>query len=211
MGGPAGFKSTHLVKRVKSLGRVQLFATPWTVAHQVPLSMELSKQEYWSELPFPSPGDLPDPGIEPRSLALQADSLLSEHWECPIWATGTFEWLMKTMQWLLILLTVKVTLPKCPHDLAPMPLSHISGPWPCICPVLATFLTASLIELERWHLTLCLGFSSFLTVILPSSPKQSFSNSLTSILCFSVTLLVQSSLSLPPFHLKIPGSLYFSV
>ena len=132
-------------------------------------------QEYWSELPFPSPGDLPDPGIKPRSLALQADSLPSEHWECPIWATGTFEWLMKTMQWLLILLTVKVTLPKCPHDLAPMPLSRISGPWPCICPVLATFLTVSLIELERWHLTLCLGFSSLLTVILPSSPKQSFS------------------------------------
>ena len=51
---------------------------PWTVAHQAPLSMEFSRQEYWSGLPFPSPGDLPDPGIEPGSLALQADSLLSE-------------------------------------------------------------------------------------------------------------------------------------
>jgi len=49
--------------------RVQLFVTPWTVAHQVPLSMEFSKQEYWSELPFPPPGDLPDPGIEPTSPA----------------------------------------------------------------------------------------------------------------------------------------------
>ena len=48
------------------------------IAHQAPLSMELSRQEYWSEYPFPSPGDLPDPGIEPRSSALQADSLLSE-------------------------------------------------------------------------------------------------------------------------------------
>ena len=48
------------------------------VAHQAPLSMEFSRQEYWSGLPFPSPGDLPDPGIEPGSLALQADSLLSE-------------------------------------------------------------------------------------------------------------------------------------
>ena len=52
--------------------------TPWTVAHQAPLSMGFSRQKYWSELPFPSPGDLPDPGIESRSPALQADSLLSE-------------------------------------------------------------------------------------------------------------------------------------
>ena len=52
--------------------------TPWTAAHQAPLSMAFSRQEYWTGLPFPSPGDRPDPGIEPRSLALQADSLLSE-------------------------------------------------------------------------------------------------------------------------------------
>ena len=51
---------------------------PWTIAHQTPLSMAFSRQEYWSGLPFPSPGDLPDPGIEPTSPALQADSLLSE-------------------------------------------------------------------------------------------------------------------------------------
>ena len=50
---------------------------PWTVACQAPLSMEFSRQEYWSGLPFPSPGDLPDPGIEPGSPALQADSLPS--------------------------------------------------------------------------------------------------------------------------------------
>ena len=49
-------------------------ATPWTVACQAPLSMRFSRQEYWSGLPFPSPGDLPDPGIKPRSPALQADS-----------------------------------------------------------------------------------------------------------------------------------------
>ena len=54
------------------------FATPWTVVHQAPLSMGFSRQEYWSGLPFPSPGDLPDPGIEPRSPALQADSLPAE-------------------------------------------------------------------------------------------------------------------------------------
>ena len=63
------------------LSHVQLFATPWTIAHQAPLSMEFSRQEYWSGLPFPSPGDLPDPGIKPASpmsLALQADSFPAE-------------------------------------------------------------------------------------------------------------------------------------
>ena len=59
----------------ESLSRVQLFVTPWTVAHQASLSMGFSRQEYWSGLPFPSPEDLPDPGIEPWSPALQADSL----------------------------------------------------------------------------------------------------------------------------------------
>jgi len=53
-------------------------ATPWTVACQAPLSMRFSRQEYWSGLPFPSPGGLPDPGIEPRSPALQADSFPTE-------------------------------------------------------------------------------------------------------------------------------------
>ena len=53
-----------------SLSHVQLFVTPWTVAYQAPPSMEFSRQEYWSGLPFPSPGDLPNPGIEPRSPVL---------------------------------------------------------------------------------------------------------------------------------------------
>ena len=52
--------------------------TSWTVAHQAPLSMGFSKQEYWSGLPFPSPGDLPNPGIKPRSPVLQVDSLPTE-------------------------------------------------------------------------------------------------------------------------------------
>ena len=63
---------------VKSLSRVQLFATPWTVAYQASLSMGFPRQEYWSGLPFPSPGDLPDPGINPGSSALEADALTSE-------------------------------------------------------------------------------------------------------------------------------------
>ena len=74
--------------KLKSLSRVQLFVTPWTIAYQAPLSMGFSrqeywsgfsKQEYWSGLPFPSPGDLPNPGIEPRSPALQADALPLSH------------------------------------------------------------------------------------------------------------------------------------
>ena len=65
-------------KKVKSLSHVQLFATPWTVAYQAPPSMGFSRQEYWSGLPFPSPGDLPNSGIESRSPAFQADTLTSE-------------------------------------------------------------------------------------------------------------------------------------
>ena len=63
--------------KAKSLSRVRLFATPWTTAYQAPPSMGFSRQEYWSKLPFPSPGDLPYPGIEPGPPALQADSLPS--------------------------------------------------------------------------------------------------------------------------------------
>ena len=65
-------------KHVKSLSRVRLFAASWTVAYQAPQPMEFSRQEYRNGLPFLSPGDLPDPGIEPRSPILQADTLASE-------------------------------------------------------------------------------------------------------------------------------------
>jgi len=60
------------------LSRVRLFAIPWTVVHLAPLSMEFSRQEYWSGLPHPSPGYLPNPGIKPGSSALHEDSLPSE-------------------------------------------------------------------------------------------------------------------------------------
>ena len=63
---------------VKLLHHVRLFATPWTVAYQAPLSMGFSRQEYLSGLPFSSPGDLPNPGIKPGSPILQVDALLSE-------------------------------------------------------------------------------------------------------------------------------------
>ena len=74
-----------MLKRVPILEKVKIThsvmsnsATPWTIAHQAPLCMEFSRQEYWSELPFPFPGNLPNPGIELRSPALQADALPSE-------------------------------------------------------------------------------------------------------------------------------------
>ena len=64
---------------MKSLSRVQLFAIPWTVAYQAPRSMGFPRQEYWSGLLFPSPGDLPDPGIEPEFHVFKGKIIL---WSC---------------------------------------------------------------------------------------------------------------------------------
>ena len=83
---PAFIIFLPLKVKVKSLSLVQLFATPWTVAHQAPLSMEFSRQDYWNGLPFPSPRDLPDPGTQPGSPTLQADALPSEPQGKPILA-----------------------------------------------------------------------------------------------------------------------------
>ena len=66
------------------LSCVPLLSTPWTVARQAPLSVEFSKQEYWGGLPFPSSGDLPDPGIEPKCSALHADSFTLSYQGSPI-------------------------------------------------------------------------------------------------------------------------------
>ena len=65
--------------KAQSLSDVQLFSTPWTVAHQAPLSMEFSRQGYWSGLSFPIPGHFPEPGINPGSPAWQTDSLPLRH------------------------------------------------------------------------------------------------------------------------------------
>ena len=70
------------------LSLVELLVILWTVAHQAPLSMGFSRQENWSGLPCPPPGDLPDPGIEPASLALQEDSLPPEPPGKPVAALG---------------------------------------------------------------------------------------------------------------------------
>ena len=85
----AGFMRSSACVRAQSLQSCQLFATPWTVASQTPLSMGFSRQEYWSGLPCPPPGDLPDPEIEPASpasLALHADSLPLSHKGSPVTA-----------------------------------------------------------------------------------------------------------------------------
>ena len=76
--GSPSFDYIHFVSKVMSLSRVRLLATPWTVAYQAPPSMGFSSQEYWSGLPCPPPGDLTNPGMDPRSPTLQADSLPSE-------------------------------------------------------------------------------------------------------------------------------------
>ena len=80
------------------LGCVRLFATPWTAAHQAPLSMGFSRQEYWSGLPFPSPGDLPVPGIEPGSPTLQASSLPSEPPGKPFKGAGDCRAVLRTTE-----------------------------------------------------------------------------------------------------------------
>ena len=72
------FSNAWVKVKVKSLSRVRLSVTPWTVAHQAPPSMGFSRPEHWSGLPFPSPGHLSDPGIEPQYPALEADALPSE-------------------------------------------------------------------------------------------------------------------------------------
>ena len=77
--------------KVKSFSGVRLFVTPWIVAHQAPPSMGFSRQEYWGGLPLPSPGDLPDPGIEPRSPGLEADALTSEPPGKPEWIQGPLQ------------------------------------------------------------------------------------------------------------------------
>ena len=83
-----------------------MFATPWTVAHQAPLSMEFSRQDYWSGWPFPSSGDRPDPEIKPRSPAWWADSLPSGPPGKPHLLLGT---------WLLLWCPVPASIPSTPH------------------------------------------------------------------------------------------------
>ena len=102
---------------MKLLSRIWLSATSWTIAYHTPPSMGCSRQEYWSGLPYPSPGDLPDPGIEPRSPALQADALpykpsgkpcLSERSSYSCLAPWLFLLLSRILQDHLVLVTSRV-------------------------------------------------------------------------------------------------------
>ena len=91
------------------LSRAWLFATPWTAAHRVPVSMRFSRQGYWSRLSFPSPGDLPSPGIEPGSPVLQTDSLLTELQGKPhVLSMDAFKW----QNWASVARTVCSAKPK---------------------------------------------------------------------------------------------------
>ena len=82
-GQPSVLGAVPLCACAKSQGPVQLFATPWTVAHQAPLSMGFSMQEYWSGLLWPLPGDLPNPGIKPMSL--KSPALAGGLFTVPLW------------------------------------------------------------------------------------------------------------------------------
>ena len=90
----------YLLKvKVKLLSHVQLFATPWTIAYQTSLTMGFSRQEYWSGLPFPSPGDLPDPGIKPRFPTFQADTLPSKPPEKPSLPPNEVHSFLESLSW----------------------------------------------------------------------------------------------------------------
>ena len=87
--------------KVKSLSCVWLFTTPWTIAYQAPQSMGFSRQEYWSTLPLPSPGDLPNPGIEPEFPELQAYALPSEPQRKPlVWKSMVIQGSVIAVIWL---------------------------------------------------------------------------------------------------------------
>ena len=104
----------YVDNEVKSLSRVRPFATPWTVACQAPPPMGFPRQEYWSGSPFPSPRDFPDPEIEPKSPALQADSLPSEPPQAPnLTRLYTFTLKLMEMRWKT----------PCPQ----LPWSHLRG------------------------------------------------------------------------------------
>ena len=161
---PYETKSEHLYLalkvKVKSLSHVWPFATPWTVAHQVLLSMGFFRQEYCSGLPFPSPGNLPNPGIEPRSPALQADALTSylafNSWQIrlsidPLMKPKCFrfpylEFIVPCLAWML-----------CPPPAFVSPFHHSLSP--------STRSTTSSVRPFGWHL-LALHYSPVNTCIL---------------------------------------------
>ena len=119
-----------------SLSHVWLFATPRNIAHQAPLSMEFSRQEFWSGLPFPSPGDLPNPRIEPRSPAQQADSLLSELWDFPYSFQRFIKPFLLLMSFISFFFRVSVTKPnRVEETVFFLPNQYLIFKKFCLCPV----------------------------------------------------------------------------
>ena len=121
--------------KVKLLSLVWLFATPWTIAYQAPQSMEFPRQEYWSGLPFPSPGNLPDPGIKPGFPALRADAFT-------LWATRKAAKLLEK---------IKVLVPlSCPTLCDPVEIYlDVLGPYSLISQRKSTFRKETVVGC-RW-------------------------------------------------------------
>ena len=128
--------SSHHGFAVQSLSHIWLLTTPWTIAHQVSLSVGFFQREFWSGLPFSSPGDLPDPGIEPRSPALRADTLTwmtedetvgwhQTEWTC-VWASSSRWWRTGTTGMLLSMGSQRVG-----HETEQ--LNRSSFPYCCCC------------------------------------------------------------------------------
>ena len=124
--------------KAKSLSHVRLFVTPWTIAYQAPPSMESSRQEYWSGWPFPSPGDLPDPGIKPGSPTLQADALQSR--------TSFLMWFFFLTYSFHPLFLSSINLSNLVHTFG-LKTSHVNS-W---CAHLQTFLQVSTISFSLSH------------------------------------------------------------
>ena len=108
------FSETDQFSSVQSLSCVRLFATPWTIQ-----SMEISRPEFWSEQSFPSPGDLPNPGIDPRSPALQADSFLSEPPGKPIPGLSHDETLIEDLNRLITSKEIEFIIKNLPTNKSP--------------------------------------------------------------------------------------------
>ena len=124
--------------KVKSLSLVRVVATPGVASHQAPPSMGFSRQEYWCGLPFPSPGDLPDPEIEPRSSASQANSLPSKPQGKPLSKMGSLSWRHKDPLWTQSLEGTEFqggTEPS-PRTRSDPQGDHSQGPW-FICPLVS--------------------------------------------------------------------------
>ena len=137
-----------------SLSRVQLFTPPWTVAPQAPLSMGFSRQEYWSGLPFPSPGDLPNPGIEPVSPASHA--LIGRFFT--VWATGdklSQTWWIRQHRF-VVLQFCGLEVWRRSHlakmkTLSGLYSSEAAGENPCPCPFLVTWPLSHLQNQQHWN------------------------------------------------------------